>query len=106
MQVAQHIGEVAMAIIDDTTLTGEVRAEVSFARDNGHHVDREIALMLAIADLLQLPDETRFADATCAAMDKFKTWATPERISEMREAALVAGYPGCIGMLHDGRAIV
>ena len=54
--------------VDDTTLTGVVRAEVSFARDQGIPVDRMMVLALTIADFLELPDDTLFVPAVCAAM--------------------------------------
>jgi hypothetical protein len=57
-----------MTLIDDTTLTGVVRAEVSFARDNGKPVAPEVASALAIADLLELPDDTRFVPTVGQAM--------------------------------------
>jgi hypothetical protein len=54
--------------IDENTLTGDVRVRVSSARDAGHPVDQHITCALAIADLLQLPDETIFIPAVTAAM--------------------------------------
>ena|SRR5450755_4077150 len=56
-------------IIDETTLTGVVRAEVSFARDNGLPVPAELAWPLAIADLLELPDDTLFIPAKGAFLN-------------------------------------
>ena len=47
--------------------TGIVRAEISFARDKGNYVESKLALALAKADLLQLPDDTMFVPAIDAA---------------------------------------
>jgi hypothetical protein len=63
-----------MISIDENTLTGIVRAEVSFARDRGLPVKRYLTVALAVADLLELPDDTRFIPATAAALE------TPTRL--------------------------
>ncbi len=55
--------------IDETTLTGVVRAQVSLARDNGDFVDPELSFLLAVADLLSLPDDTLFLPAVYAAAE-------------------------------------
>jgi hypothetical protein len=57
-----------MTVIDEMTLTGIVRAKVSFARDNGISVDTELSFALAIADLLQIPDDLPMVPCVCAAM--------------------------------------
>jgi hypothetical protein len=81
-----------MTKVGETTLTGVVRAEVSFARDKGEPIEQELASALALADLLQLPDDTLFLPAVCAAM------GTPTRLDDAasvaftREVALAAGY--------------
>jgi hypothetical protein len=77
--------------IDENTLTGEVRAEISFARDKGLPVDRHVALALAIADLLELPDEVRFVPAVCKAMETPTRLDLPESIASTRAAAIKAG---------------
>jgi hypothetical protein len=77
--------------VDDTTLTGVVRAEVSFARDHGVPVDREMAFSLAIADLLELPDDTLFVPAVCAAMNTPTQLLDPASIAFTRQVAIAAG---------------
>jgi hypothetical protein len=89
-----------MPSIDETTLTGEVRAEVSFARDNGQHVDRTVGIALAVADLLELPDDTMFVPAVAAAMETPMQLNDPASIARTREIALAAGY----GQLVKGPA--
>ncbi len=81
-----------MFIIDETTLTGIVRAEVSFARDSGLPVPKELDWPLAIADLLELPDETMFIPATCAAMETPTQMNDPANIARTRDIELAAGY--------------
>jgi hypothetical protein len=78
--------------IDEKTLTGEVRAEVSFARDNGRHVQKELSSALAIADLLELPDDTVFVPATTAAMSMPTRLDDAASLARTREVAMAAGY--------------
>jgi hypothetical protein len=80
-----------MTFINETTLTGIVRAEVSFARDNGEHVQQELAFALAVADLLQLPDDTLFLPAVCAAMEMPTRLDDTTSVAFTREVALAAG---------------
>ena len=70
--------------ITETTLTGVVRAEVSFPRDKGEFVEPEIAHALALADLLHLPNDTMFVPAVVAAM------ATPTRLDDQASLAYTA----------------
>jgi hypothetical protein len=81
-----------MTLIDETTLTGVVRAEVSFARDSGGQVEREVALALALADLLELPDDTLFLAAVCQAQSMPTHLDDPASVALTRGAALAAGY--------------
>jgi hypothetical protein len=79
-------------IIDDDTLTGVVRGEISFARDQGMPVDKELALSLAMADLLELPDDVPFLPAVCAAAETPTQLNDRASIARTREVALAAGY--------------
>lgn len=81
-----------MTEINETTLTGVVRAEVSFARDKGELVEQLLAQALALADLLQLPDDTMFLPAVCAAMETPTRLDDPASMPFAREIALAAGY--------------
>ena len=78
--------------IDETTLTGVVRAEVSFVRDNGLAVPTELGLALAIADLLELPDDTMFIPATTTAMGTPTRLDDPASLARTRDIATAAGY--------------
>jgi hypothetical protein len=81
-----------MLCIDENTLTGIVRAEVSFARDNGKPVTRDVATALALADLLELPDDTRFVAAIEAAMKTPTQLNDSASVKFTREIAVAAGY--------------
>jgi hypothetical protein len=81
-----------MISIDENTLTGIVRAEVSFARDRGLPVKRYLTVALAVADLLELPDDTRFIPATAAAMETPTRLDDPASLARTRDIALAAGY--------------
>jgi hypothetical protein len=69
-----------------------VRALVSLARDRGDPVDRDLAFALAVADLLELPDDTFFELAFCAAAMTPTRLDDPASIAFTREVALAAGY--------------
>jgi hypothetical protein len=81
-----------MFTIDETTLTGVVRAEISFARDNGQRVPEELNVPLAIADLLMLPDDTMFVPAIAAATETPTQLNDPASLARTRDIALAAGY--------------
>jgi hypothetical protein len=70
-----------MLFINETTLTGDVRAEVSFARDHGKPVDKDVAFWLATADMLEVPDDAMFVPAVLAAM------ATPTQLDDPESLA-------------------
>ena len=75
-------------MIDEKTLTGEVRR----ARDSGAQVDALVASALAIADLLELPDDTLFIAAVTAAMQSLHQLNDPASRARVRDIALAAGY--------------
>ena len=81
-----------MLTIDEKTLTADVRAEVSFARDSGQHVPDDLRFALAVADLLKLPDDTMFVPATTAAMGMPTLLNNPASLARTRDVALAAGY--------------
>jgi hypothetical protein len=45
--------------LNEIILAGELRAKVSFARDNAMPVDSDVSFWLAVADLLEVPDDIR-----------------------------------------------
>jgi hypothetical protein len=89
--------------VTETTLTGIVRAEISFARDRGNYVEPELALALAKADLLELPDDTMFVPAIDAASRVPTRLDDPASIAFTREVALQAGY-GKLSTTECGQA--
>jgi hypothetical protein len=80
-----------MLTINEKTLIGDVRAEVSFARDNGQHVPRALSAALAVADLLELPDDMMFIPATEASMETQIKLNDPTSVAFAREIAMAAG---------------
>jgi hypothetical protein len=88
-----------MFTIDEDTVTGAVRAEVSFSRDNGQDVPRPVSIALAIADLLELPDDTMFIPATTAAMGTPSQMNDPASLARTRDVAIAAGYGKSPSML-------
>jgi hypothetical protein len=81
-----------MLTIDETTLTGIVRAEISVARVQGYSVDREVAFALALADLLELPDDAMFLPAVFAAMKMQTRLDDPANVAYTAKMARAAGY--------------
>ncbi len=81
-----------MIQFDEDTLTGIVRAEVSFARDNGNAVEPELLLALAVADLLELPDDTKFVQAVEVAMKTPTCLDDLESVTHTAKVARAAGY--------------
>ena len=55
-------------LFDQNTLSGNWREQVLHCRDKGISIDREIVFALAVADLLQLPDDIPLMPAVTAAM--------------------------------------
>ena len=55
-------------VFDQNTLAGDWRAQVCYCRENGIAIDRDIAFALAVADLLELPDDLPLMRAVTAAM--------------------------------------
>lgn len=76
-----------MTIIKDDALTGEVRALVDVARENGDDVDGSLAFALTLVDALGLPDDTQFFPAAYAAMREIPLSDFSERTYEIALAA-------------------
>jgi hypothetical protein len=79
-------------LLTDITLTGDVRACVSFMREHGEPVDDHLALWLSIADLLELPDDTMFLPAVSAAIDAPTQLMDPASVAHTAKIATAAGY--------------
>ena len=63
-------------LFNDNTLAGDWRERVFHCRDQGLSIDRETAFAVAVADLLQLPDDMPLMPAVAAAM------SIPTRLSD------------------------
>lgn len=80
-----------MTVLSETTLAGEVRAVVSLARDNGETVDRDVSFCLAVADLLEVPDDMPLLPAVLAAMETPTQLDDAESVAFTRKIAHAAG---------------
>jgi hypothetical protein len=84
-----------MLIINETTLTGDVRTAV---RNSGRtfNLDNEdekfLSIWLALADFLKLPDDTAFLPALEAAMETPVQMKDAASIARVRDRAAAAGY--------------
>jgi hypothetical protein len=81
-----------MTEIDETTLAGVARAAISFARDNGYPIEPHANFWLAIADLMQVPDDALFIPAVEAAARTPTRLDDPASIAFTSEVAIAAGY--------------
>jgi hypothetical protein len=80
-----------MTFDDVETLAGELRAKVSFARDNARPVDDFVAFVLAVADLLEVPDELPVFPAVGAALDVPTRLDDPASLAQTKVIAHAAG---------------
>jgi hypothetical protein len=84
-----------MLIIDEATLTGDVRAA---ARDIGRTLNMDdefekgLYFVLALADFLQLPDDTALFPALDAAVKTPTQLRDQASIARTRDVAAEAGY--------------
>ena len=63
---------------DEKARAGDWREQVLHCRDQGVSINREVAFAVAVADLLQLPDELPLIPAVMAAM------SVPTRLSDRK----------------------
>jgi hypothetical protein len=70
-----------MTLFTETTPAAEWRAYVSNCHDNGIEVDSQISLAVAVADILDLPDDMPLLPAVCAAM------TTPTQLNDAGSVA-------------------
>jgi hypothetical protein len=68
-------------VFDQNTLAGDWRAQVYYCRENGVAIYRNIVFALAVADLLELPDDLPVMPAVTAAM------STPTCLSDRASLA-------------------
>jgi hypothetical protein len=57
-----------VVFFDQNTLAGDWRAQVRYCRENGIALYRDIAFALAVADMLELPDDLPLMPAVIAAV--------------------------------------
>ena len=73
---------------DENALAGDWREEVLHCRDKGN---REIAFAVAVADLLQLPDDLPLMPAVTAAMSVPTRLSDRASLAHLRAVAHAAG---------------
>jgi hypothetical protein len=78
-------------MLTETSLAADWRAHVSYCRDAGIEVDREISFAVSIADLFEIPDDMPLIPAVCAAMETPTRLDDPESMARTRQVALAAG---------------
>jgi hypothetical protein len=78
-------------LYDDMILAGEFRAKISVARDNGVPVDKDISFWLAIADLLEIPDDLPLWPAVSAAAVVPTRLDIPASVAYTKSVAHAAG---------------
>jgi hypothetical protein len=66
---------------DENARAGDWREQVLHCRDKGVSINREVAFAVAVADLLQLPDDLPLMPAVTAAM------SVPTRLSDRASLA-------------------
>jgi hypothetical protein len=76
---------------DENAPAGDWREQVFHCRDNGVSISRDIAFAVAIADLLQLPDDLPLMPAVNAAMSVPTRLSDRESLAHLRAVARAAG---------------
>jgi len=76
---------------DENARAGDWREQVLHCRDKGVSISRQVTFALAVADLLQLPDEVPIMPAVVAAVSIPARLSDPASIANLRAAAHAAG---------------
>ena len=76
---------------DANTPAGEWREQVVHCRDQGVSISRQVTFALAVADLLQLPDDVPLMPAVAAAVSVPTRLTDPAAIARLRIVAHAAG---------------
>jgi hypothetical protein len=84
-------------LFDQNTLAGNWREQVLDCRDKGISIDREIVFALAVADLLELPDDMPLMPAVTAAMSTPVRLSDRTRLAHLKTVAHVAGRMALAG---------
>jgi hypothetical protein len=78
-------------VFDQNTLAGHWRAQVCHCRENGIAIDRDTAFALAVADLLELPDDMPLLPAVTAAMFTPTCLRDQASLARLKAVARAAG---------------
>jgi len=81
-------------VFDQNTLAGEWRAQVRCCEEQDIALHRNIAFALAVADLLQLPDDLPLMPAVTAAMSIPIHLGDPVSLAHLRAVARAAARNG------------
>ena len=76
---------------DENARTGDWRERVLHCRDKGVSINREVAFAVAVADLLQLPDDLPLMPAVAAAMSVPTRLSDRASLDHLRAVARAAG---------------
>ena len=88
-------------LFDQNTLAGNWRGQVLHCRDKGISIDREIVFALAVADLLQLPDDIPLMPAVTAAMFIPVRLSDRASLAHLKAVAHTAGRGALAGADKD-----
>ena len=88
-------------LFDQNTLAGNWREQVLHCRDKGMSIDREIVFALAVADLLQLPDDIPLMPAVMAAMFIPVRLSDRASLAHLKAVAHTAGRGALAGADKD-----
>ena len=89
-----EVGGFPVVFFDQNTLAGDWRAQVRYCRENGIALHRDIAFALAVADLLQLPDDLPLMPAVTAAMSIPIRLGDSASLAHLRAVARAAARNG------------
>jgi hypothetical protein len=81
-------------VFDQNTLVGEWRAQVLFCEERDVALHRDIAFALAVANLLELPDDLPLMPAIAAAMPVPTCLRDPASLAHLKAVALSTARPG------------
>ena len=83
-----------MVFFNENTPAGEWRAQARCCEEQNIALHRNIAFALAVADLLQLPDDLPFMPAVAAAMSIPICLRDPASLAHLRAVARAAALNG------------
>ena len=78
-------------LFDEKARAGDWREQVLHCRDQGIFINRQVAFVIAIADLLKLPDDLPLMPAVTAAMSVPICLSDPASLAHLRAVAYAAG---------------